>query len=123
MGAVSDAAVTYVETLAGMAELEGDRGFLAARPRQWNRLVDRLQSARKDLASSAVGRAVISDLVTDSRATVRLWAAGHALFWDEARARAVLEEMSQNARQYGLHATSARMTLREFDAGRLDPNW
>lgn len=119
---VKDAAVAYVETLNQMAAATDEAGILSDRPGHWNRLVDRLEDARKGLAKSEDGRAVISALLNDPRATVRLWAAGHALQWRDPEARAVLEAMSRDQR-LGLNRLNAEMTLREFDAGRLKPDW
>jgi hypothetical protein len=44
-----------------------------------------------------------------------------ALFWDPAVARAALERLS--AEPTGSTRFEAEMTLREFDAGRLDTVW
>jgi hypothetical protein len=54
-------------------------------------------------------------------ATVRLWAASHALFWDEQRARAELEREAST--DDNLSSFEAKITLREFDAGRLNTSW
>jgi hypothetical protein len=52
---------------------------------------------------------------------VRLLAATHALFWDEALARAALERLS--AMQPGIADFEAKTTLREYNAGWLDTTW
>lgn len=120
---MEDPEATYVETIGKMADLAGDAG-LEGGSRHWNRLVDRLQEARKILAETPEGRGTVTALMTDRRVTVRLWAAGHALHWPEssAAARAVLEAISVE-RSHGLNRLSAEMTLSEFDAGRLNPDW
>ena len=119
---MEDARVEYVETLAMMADLSGDPGLGSPRPRNWNRLVDRLQVARRELAETEEGRAFIAEMITDSRLTVRLWAASHALHWGEAGARRVLETIAGDSGA-GLNRLNAEMTLKEFDAGRLNPDW
>lgn len=111
-----------METLAKMAQMNGDAGLDTPRPREWNRLVDRLQAARRDLAKTEDGQAVIAALLTDPRVTVRLWAASHALHWDEPRARDVLAAIASDSHA-GLDRLNAEMTLKEFDAGRSSPDW
>jgi hypothetical protein len=108
----------YREVLLKMHERRVETG---AAPRGWNRLVDRLQELQLVLRDSEAGRAGITALVADSNATVRQWAAAHALFWDEPIARAELEAVATGAR--GLDRLTAEMTLREFDAGRLRMDW
>ena len=103
-----------------MADLEGE-AEISNRVRRQNRLVNDLQRHRLKVQATPEGRQAISTLLTDDRALVRLWAASHALFWDESAARFVLEELRDGS--YGLSSVSARYTLLEFDAGRLDPNW
>jgi hypothetical protein len=115
---ISRASAVYQETLLKMAELSGDKGAVAA-PRSWNRLVNRLETQRLVLSMSEAGRAVVSALLDHPRPTVRLWAAAAALRWDEQRARQVLETLRDSPAEFGLHATSARYTLTEYDAGRL----
>lgn len=119
---MKDARTEYVETLTTMAELSGDAGLGTPRPRSWNRLVNRLQTARRELVKSAEGQAFIADMLSDSRLTVRLWAAGHALHWGDPRAREVLVAIASDP-SAGLNSLNAEMTLKEFDAGRLDPDW
>ena len=119
---MKDAQAEYAETLAKMAEMSGDAGLGASRPRSWNRLVDRLQTARRELDKSQDGRAAIAALLTDPRVTVRLWSASHALHWGEPMARDVLTAIASDAHR-GLNRLNAEMTLKEFDAGRLNPDW
>ena len=54
-------------------------------------------------------------------ATVRQWAASRALFWDEQRVRAELEREAST--DDNLSSFEAKITLREFDAGRLNTSW
>ena len=52
---------------------------------------------------------------------MRQWAASHALFWDEQRARAELEREAST--DDNLSIFEAKITLCEFDAGRLNASW
>jgi hypothetical protein len=94
-----------------------DRG---GNPRRWNRLVNRAQSIHLLLRATAEGRAGIVGLIGDDVPTVRQWSAGNALAWDEPLARAELERQAEGD---GLAAMEAKMTLRQFDAGRQDTTW
>jgi hypothetical protein len=108
----------YRRTLLAMHEGRIETGGTA---KHWNRLVDQLQSLHLALREHAAGRAGISALIDDDVATMRQWAASHALFWDEQRARAELER--EAATDDTLWGFEAKITLREFDAGRLNPDW
>lgn len=88
--------------------------------RRHNRHVNRMQQAYLVLSETAEGRAAISAFIDDPVPTVAAWASTQALFWDEARARARLEAFVE-ANQ--AHAFESRITLREFDAGRLKTDW
>lgn len=88
--------------------------------RRHNRHVDRMQQAYLALRQTAEGRAVISGFIDDPIPTVALWAATQALFWDERRARARLASFVVGQDR---HAFDAEVTLREFDAGRLNTDW
>ncbi len=103
-----------------MAEMEGDLA-VAGTSRAWSRLVDQLQRHHLALRDSPAGRAAISKLMDDPRATVRTWSAGHALFWETVKARVTLESIRDA--NGGLHSLNAKYTLTEFDRGRLHPTW
>ncbi|MBO0868564.1 MAG: hypothetical protein J2P15_08360 [Micromonosporaceae bacterium] len=90
-------------------------------PRRWNRLVHRLQRLHLVLREDARGRAGITQMVHDDVPTVRQWAATHALFWDEAVARAELER--EAALPSSIFEFEAKLILREYDAGRLNTTW
>ena len=85
-----------------------------------NRHVDLMQQAYLALRQSAEGRAVISEFIDDPVPTVALWASIQALFWDERRARARLASFVDGEDR---NAFEAEVTLREFDAGRLNTDW
>jgi hypothetical protein len=104
---------TLVEMDSGRVEAGGDS-------RKWNQLVDRLQSLHLRLRESPEGRAGITSLMSDDIDTVRQWSAAMALAWDELMARA---ELARQANGQGLVAMEAEITLREFDAGRLNMTW
>lgn len=89
-------------------------------PRRWNHLVDKVQSVHLRLREVEEGRDAIAALMEDDCLTVRQWAAANALAWAPGAARAELERQAASA---GLYAFEARVTLREFDAGRLNTTW
>src|ERR1700677_1654368 len=105
----------YHRTLLKMHEVRVERG---GDPKQWNRLVDQVQALHLQLRVSTAGREGISSFVTDENVTVRAWSAGFALFWDPAPARKQLELLA--ADQGSISGFEAEITLREFDAGRLN---
>ncbi len=113
---VAEWARAYREELSAMDSvlLGGNRS------RAWNRHVNEAQRAQLRLRQSPEGRAAITALIADPVSTVALWAATHALFWDERVARAHLAAVAASE---GIAGLDARMTLREFDAGRLRTDW
>ncbi len=111
----------YTATLEAMAELPSEAD-VAGSPRRWNRLANELQRQRLILSQTSSGQQAISALMGDPRPVVRVWAAGHALFWDGARARSVLEALRDDP-HVGVYSVDAKYTLIEFDKGRLDPRW
>jgi hypothetical protein len=106
---------------AVLQEMHDHRIETGGKPRKWNRLFDKSQVLHLLLRASAEGRAGITALALgDDCSTVRTSAASHALFWDEAKVRPVLEAAALDESLGGL---DAKMTLREFDAGRLNMTW
>jgi hypothetical protein len=110
---------SYRQTLSELADLVGDEGH-TSNTRRRDRLTEQLQSQRLLLQDSDEGSAAIAALLDDPRPAVRLWAAGHSLFSDEARARSTLVEIRDTPIRYGLHSIIAKHTLLEYDAGRLE---
>ena len=108
----------YHRTLLAMHEGRVETG---GDPKQWNRLVNHLQGLQLQLRASPEGRSGISSFLTDDNITVRAWSAGFALFWDPIPARVELEELASDQRS--MAGFEAKLTLREFDAGRLDMTW
>jgi phage-related protein len=97
--------------------LQADVGRRATR--RANRLADEQRAYLQALAATAEGRRHVESFLDDAEAGVREWAAAHALFWNEPKARRVLERLcSSDTFPYNFNA---EMTLREFDAGRLRP--
>lgn len=91
-------------------------------PTTWNRLVDKMQGLHLRLADTPAGReAITATALHGDTSTARLWAATHALAWDPPRVRPVLEAAA--ASDQTMDDLSAKYTLREFDAGRLDTSW
>jgi len=118
---VDRAIARYTAALTAMAELPSRAG-VAESPRRWNRLVNELQRQQLILRESPVGQQTISALMDDPRPVVREWAAGHALFWAEAKVRSVLEALRDDPAA-GVGSVNAKYTLIEFDLGRLNPSW
>ena len=85
-----------------------------------NRAHDEMHRAYKVLRSTDAGRQAILTLIRDPSPNVRCWAAAHSLAWAEFEARQALEELVASD---GRCAFTARMTLREFDAGRLSSEY
>ena len=111
---VDELIARYRRALASMdsMSIENDRGA-----RTWNSEVNQVQRAQLALRETPEGRAAITALIDDAVPTVARWAASHALFWDEAKARRYLEAERSAGR------LDAATTLKEFDAGRLRHDW
>ncbi|MFE3999102.1 hypothetical protein ACFX43_09935 [Nocardioides sp. YIM B13467] len=105
---------------AALVEMDGLRLADDRRGKRWNRCVHRVQRAQLQLRQTAEGQAAIAALIDDPVPTVAHWAASHALFWDEDRARTHLERVAASNETGSF---DARMTLQEFDAGRLRHDW
>ena len=103
----------YRSTAVAWDALQGD----AAKA---NPLFDRLQQIYKQLRTDNAGRDGISALMDDPNVGVRVMAATHALPWAPAKASKVLESIQSEP---GLHAVSAKSTLKSFREGRLNLDW
>jgi hypothetical protein len=86
--------------------------------RKANRLFDENRVYLWRLREDERGRALIETLLADADPGVRLKAAAHTLEWNPEAARPVLEAVGSLVRPWQ-HAHAAKMTVREFDAGRL----
>jgi hypothetical protein len=93
------------------AEITGDADVAVA-----NQAHDELHEAYKLLSSTPQGREAIQRLMIDQNPRVQCWAAAHSLFWVPDTARSVLEALASGD---DFLAFEAKITLREFDAGRL----
>ena len=81
------------------------------------RLYDRMARAyQRLLALGPAGQAAFRGLLSDPSAHVRSWVAAGLLRSGDPQARRALEEL---VRQGGTTGFNAEITLREFDAGRL----
>jgi hypothetical protein len=107
----------FAGTLDSMSQCRVDRG---GDPTAWNRLINELQRIQLVLRQTEEGRTGISDLMDSDDATVRTWCATFALFWNESKARKVLQA---EAAARGMAGFEAEIALREFDAGRLHMTW
>jgi hypothetical protein len=66
------------------------------------------------------GRDGIAKLMSHRDVGVKLVAAAHTLGWNPADASEVLEAIEQGP---GLHAVTAKYTLRSYRSGTLDQDW
>jgi hypothetical protein len=89
--------------------------------RQANSAMLRNHKCYLQLRESVEGRQAIMALMDDAEPEVRLVAATHSLFWDEARARHAIEQLCGD--QIGLLALHAVMTLHMYNQGRIDFEW
>ena len=85
-----------------------------------NPLFDRLQALQKQLRVEPDGRAGIEALMAHPSAGVRLTAAAHSLQWSPAEAARVLEALQAGP---GLHAVTAKYTLKAYRDGTLNLDW
>jgi hypothetical protein len=85
-----------------------------------NRLFDRLHTLAKVLRQSSAGRAGLAELTRHEVTGVRLVAATECLAWSPEVAVPALEAVESTA---GLHAVSAKYTLKAYRAGTLDLDW
>ena len=105
-----------------LLEMHDNRIEIGGKPRAWNRLVNRMQSVHLLLRETPEGRQGITELALhDSNQTVRSCSAANALAWDAALVRPILEAEAADTKS--LAGFEAKMTLREFDAGRLNTAW
>lgn len=107
----------YVEYERGATDWDVLVGVDAKRA---NSIFDRLHLLAKEMRESPDGRAALASLMSHESTGVRLLAATECLAWDPPRARSVLMAISAEG---GLHAVSAKYTLRSFEAGTLDLDW
>lgn len=94
--------------------------LVGADAKKANRIFDRLHALAKDLRHTAAGRAGLAGLTRHEVAGVRLLAATECLAWSPEVAVPTLEAIEGSA---GLHAVSAKYTLKSYRAGTLDLDW
>jgi hypothetical protein len=85
-----------------------------------NPIFDRLHSLAKHLRETPAGRQGLERLTRHEQLGVRLLAATECLAWAAERAVPVLEDIEASA---GLHAVSAKYTLKSYRSGTLDLDW
>jgi hypothetical protein len=85
-----------------------------------NPLFDRLHAIFKQLRTEQAGRDGIAALMDDPTLGVRLMAAAHSLAWAPEKAARVLEAIEAGP---GLHAVTAKYTLKSFREGSLNMDW
>lgn len=89
-------------------------------PKKANRLFDENRGYFRTLRETPAGQEAIERFLEDPEEAVRLTAAAQTLAWNPERGQAVLEELAAGD---SMRAFEAEMTLKEFRAGRLDPNY
>jgi len=112
---IAERLATYRTTAIAWDALSGD-------PAKANKVFVDLHQMYKSLRDTEAGRMGIARLMDDSAVAVRLTAAAHSLFWSPERAERVLRAI-QDDPNAGLHAVTAKYTLKEFHAGRLSHDW
>lgn len=85
-----------------------------------NRVFHRLHQLAKELRKTPHGRAGLASLTDHDVAGIRLLAATEALAWEDKAALPSLEAIEGSQ---GLHALSAKYTLKSYRAGTLDLDW
>lgn len=89
-------------------------------PTEANARFDAAHGLAKQLRQTEEGRAGIQALMGHPRPGVQLIAASDTLAWAPDRAIPVLESLESGS---GLHAVSAKFTLRSYRAGKLNLDW
>ena len=110
----------YVELAIGHHEL-----LMAGDPDGSNRCHKRLLEVAKGIRElSHGGKDILVALTSHDHPSVRLWAACHLLTLDQKLALSTLKEVAVNSSKYPWQLqTDAEMTIKEWKAGRLDPDW
>lgn len=88
--------------------------------KQANHVFDRLHTLAKGLRQGPAGRAGLLALTSHEIQGVRLLAATECLAWSPEVAVPTLEAIEGSV---GLHAVSAKYTLKSYRAGTLDLDW
>jgi hypothetical protein len=112
-------------------EIEDALADYAAKAEAWDSLVfshaaranpifDQLHHLAKPLRGNLEWRAGLERLTRSETPGVRLLAAAECLVWNPALAEEVLTELMGTTT---LHAVTAKYTLREFRAGKLNLDW
>jgi hypothetical protein len=94
-----------------------DAGAAAA---DTNRQADGRQRAYLRIRMTSSGRAVVSRLADDPNPRIRGWAATDMLAWDPERGSAILARLRDLG---GAGSFEARVTLIEYDDGKLRLDW
>jgi hypothetical protein len=94
-----------------------DAGAAAA---DTNRQADRRQRAYLRIRLTPSGRAVVSRLADDPNPRIRGWAATDMLAWDSERGSAILARVRDLG---GAGSFEAKVTLMEYDGGKLRLDW
>jgi hypothetical protein len=107
---------TYLSTAERWHALQSD----ADAANKANKVFDENHAVYKLLRGSDEGCSGIAQLMAHQRIGVRLLAATHSLAWAPDEAIAVLEAIEKSG---GLHAVTAKYTLRSYRSGKLNLDW
>lgn len=110
---VAGLAARYLRLARAWDEQQGDA-------RRANKLFDEHHAVAKQLRASDPGRQAIAALLRHEDTGVRLLAATDTLAWNPDAAVAVLESIDTEP---GLHAVTAKYTLKSYRDGTLDLDW
>lgn len=110
---VAGLAARYLQLARAWDEQQGDA-------RRANKLFDEHHAVAKQLRASEPGRQAIAALLGHEHSGVRLLAATDTLAWNPDAAVAVLKSIDTEP---GLHAVTAKYTLKSYRDGTLDLDW
>lgn len=88
-----------------------------------NRLFTLNHSQFKNLRETPEGQAAITGLLADTNAFVRSVAATHSLLWWPHEAESTLESLTHDQHVPPEVRVTAKYTLKEWRAGRLNLDW
>jgi hypothetical protein len=119
---IPDVLADYREALVRWGE-ESERLVVRARARRANKLFDRSHAQFKILRGSQEGRDGITALMNDSNPYVASTAAAHSLLWAPELAAAALETLEASETTPWQVQITAKYTLKEWRAGKLNLDW
>jgi hypothetical protein len=114
---IQSATTKDLVSLYERAATEHGHGMMQGTPKETNRAADTIAAIYRELRDRGdQSRQAILPLLLSDNQSVRGWAGAHALEFSPEQGRAILEAL---AKDKGLVAFSAKMTLRVWAEGRL----